>query len=316
MKMVSVIVPVYNAEKYVGICIDSILNQTYQNFELLLINDGSIDNSFSILEDYAKKDKRIRVIQQKNMGVAKTRNKGIQMARGEYVTFIDNDDYIEVDYLEQFIKNCDDQDIVIGGYRRVDLSGKILKKFILKDTDWAKYTFITPWARIFKKEFLLKNKIEFFSYPIGEDVYFNLKAYSLTDKIKIISYIGYNWLYNDCSVSNTIHKGFNEKVDIIFLLNQIYQLREIGNQKFIDYYCYKFGIWYLLYSGKGAEKSKFLQEYATIKEWNQKNAIKMNINPFSRKLTGEMFLNRCSIFTFWMIEKLHLVSIFASFYCK
>ena len=72
----------------------------------------------------------------------------------------------------------------------------------------------------------------------------------------------------------------------------------------------------MLYSGKGAEKSKFLQEYATIKEWNQKNAIKMNINPFSRKLTGEMFLNRCSIFTFWMIEKLHLVSIFASFYCK
>ena len=313
---ISIIVPVYNASEYIGICIDSILNQTYQNFELLLINDGSTDNSLRILEDYAKRDKRIRVINQKNMGVAKTRNKGIQLARGEYIMFIDNDDYIDSDYLEQFIKFCDGQDIVIGGYRRVDLSGKILKKFFLKDTDWSKYMFITPWARIFKREFLLENKIEFFSYPIGEDIYFNLKAYSLTDKIKIISYIGYNWLYNDSSVSNTIHKGFNEKVDIIFLLNQIYQLRKIGNQNFIDYYCYKFGIWYLFYSGRGVKKDKFLKEYQKIKKWNRKNLITMNINPLSRKLAGETLLNRSSVFIFWIIEKLHLVSIFASFYCK
>ena len=313
---ISIIVPVYNASEYIGICIDSILNQTYQNFELLLINDGSTDNSLKILEDYAKRDKRIRVINQKNMGVAKTRNKGIQLARGEYIMFIDNDDYIDSDYLEQFIKFCDGQDIVIGGYRRVDLSGKILKKFFLKDTDWSKYMFITPWARIFKREFLLENKIEFFSYPIGEDIYFNLKAYSLTDKIKIISYIGYNWLYNDSSVSNTIHKGFNEKVDIIFLLNQIYQLRKIGNQSFIDYYCYKFGIWYLFYSGRGAEKNKFLKEYQKIKKWNRKNLITMNINPLSRKLAGETLLNRSSVFIFWIIEKLHFVSIFACFYCK
>lgn len=313
---ISIIVPVYNAEKYIGICIDSILKQTYRNFELLLINDGSSDNSLEVLNQYSKKDKRIRVIDQKNMGVAKTRNKGIQLAKGEYLTFIDNDDYIDKDYLEQFMKVCDTKDIVIGGYRRVNLEGKMLMKLILDDTDWAKYTFITPWARFFRKEFLLENKIEFFSYPIGEDIYFNLKAYSLTDNIKIIPYIGYNWLYNDTSVSNTIHKGFNEKVDITFLLDKIYQLREFGNIEYIDYYCYKFGIWYLLYSGKGAKKNKFIKEYKKIKKWNNKNSIKMNIFPFSSKLSGETFFNRSCVFIFWFLEKLHLIYIFASFYCK
>ena len=111
---ISIIVPVYNAEKYIGTCIDSILKQTYQNFELLLINDGSSDNSLEVLNQYSKKDKRIRVIDQKNIGVAKTRNKGIQLARGEYIAFIDNDDYIDEDYLEQFMNVCNNQDIVIG----------------------------------------------------------------------------------------------------------------------------------------------------------------------------------------------------------
>ena len=189
-------------------------------------------------------------------------------------------------------------------------------KLVLNDTAWAKYTFITPWARVYNREFLLKNKIEFFSYPIGEDVYFNLKAYSSTDKIKIIPYIGYNWLYNDTSVSNTVHKGFHEKVDITFLLDKIYQLRENGNREYIDYYCYKFGIWYLLYSGKGARKDKFVKEYKKIQKWNKQKAIKMNIFPFSPKLSGDTFFNRSSVFIFWLIEKLHFVQVFASFYCK
>ena len=313
---ISVIVPVYNSEKYIGTCIESILKQTFSDFELILINDGSKDKSLDILRKYEKKDKRIRVIDQKNMGVANTRNKGIGLAKGEYVTFIDNDDYIDEDYLEQFFKYSDKQDIVIGGYRRVRLDNKELMHLRLKETEWSKYTFITPWARIFRREFLIKNKIEFFSSPIGEDVYFNLKAYSLTKKIKIISYIGYNWLYNDLSISNTIHKGFNEKVDIISFLDKIYDLRNLGNREYINYYCYKFGIWYLLYSGRGSTKQKFMLEYQKIREWNKKNKIRMNIFPYSNKLSGESFFNRSSVFVFDCLTKLHLVGLFAKIYCK
>ena len=222
---VSIIVPVYNSELYISKCIDSILKQSESSFELILINDGSKDKSLNILKEYEKKDKRIRVIDQKNMGVAKTRNKGIELARGEFVLFIDNDDYIDEDYLESFLCDSSYYDIVIGGYRRVDLNGKELMHLTIKDTNWSKYTFITPWARIFRREFLIDKKIEFFSNNIGEDIYFNLSAYSLTDKIKIIPYIGYNWLYNADSVSNTVHKGFNEKVDIDKFLDKSYELK-------------------------------------------------------------------------------------------
>ena len=313
---VSIIVPVYNASKYIRRCIESILCQTMGNFELLLIDDGSSDDSVKILKEYSKIDKRIKVIEQENMGVAKTRNKGIKLATGEYVLFIDNDDYINEDYLENFVKSSDDYDIVIGGYRRVSLDDKELMHLVLNDTSWSKYTFITPWARIYKRKFLLDKKIEFLSNPIGEDVYFNLNAYSKTDKIKIIPYVGYNWLYNDFSVSNTIHKGFNDKVDIIGFLDKIYNLVNDNNREYIKYYCYKFGIWYLLYSGKGATKDKFIIEYLKIKGWNKKNKIKMNIFPYSRKLSGETLFNRSSVFCFFVLDKLHLVNLFARIYCK
>ena len=96
---ISVIVPVYNQEKYIGRCIDSVLNQTMTDFELILINDGSKDKSLDILRNYEKKDKRIKIIDQKNMGVAKTRNKGIEIASGEFIVLVDNDDYLDNTYL-------------------------------------------------------------------------------------------------------------------------------------------------------------------------------------------------------------------------
>ena len=94
MEKVSVIVPVYNNEKYVETCIRSICQQTYQNLEILVINDGSTDGSRQILERMAEKDKRIRLIHQENAGVSAARNKGIELADGEYLTFVDGDDYV------------------------------------------------------------------------------------------------------------------------------------------------------------------------------------------------------------------------------
>lgn len=313
---ISIVVPVYNGSKHVKRCIDSILSQSFCDFELLLINDGSTDNSLEILKEYEKNDKRIKVFDQVNMGVACSRNRGIKFSKGEFITFIDNDDYIDNNYLESLVKNCNDQDIVISGYRRVNINDKEIMHLNLKKTEWAKYTFITPWARIFRREFLINNKIEFFSSPIGEDIYFNLKAYSLTNKIKIISYIGYNWFYNDYSISNTIHKGFNKKVDIIAFLNKILGLRKYGNEEYIDYYCYKFGIWYLLYSGRGSNKDKFIAEYKKIRKWNIEKNIKMNICPFSNKLNGESFFHRSIVFIFCCLTKLNLVGFFAKIYCK
>jgi glycosyltransferase involved in cell wall biosynthesis len=97
--LISIVVPVYNVESYLEKCIDSILNQSYSNFELILVNDGSTDNSGKICSDFEKKDSRIKVINKDNGGLSDARNHGIDIASGRYITFIDSDDFVEVDYI-------------------------------------------------------------------------------------------------------------------------------------------------------------------------------------------------------------------------
>jgi len=121
--MFSVIVPVYNVEQYLDKCLASILGQTYKDFECIVVDDGSPDNSSAIIDKYVKQDQRFKVIHQKNMGVSAARNAGLAIAQGDYITFVDSDDYISNEYLEKFalkIANTD-ADIVICGL-------KILKK--------------------------------------------------------------------------------------------------------------------------------------------------------------------------------------------
>ena len=96
---ISIIVPVYNSEKYLGVCIDSILSQSFRDFELILVDDGSKDSSAQICDEYASQDKRVRVIHKVNGGVSAARNDGLDIAKGEYVTFIDSDDWVEREFL-------------------------------------------------------------------------------------------------------------------------------------------------------------------------------------------------------------------------
>ena len=122
MKKATIIIPVYNSEKYIKRCMESILSQIDETFEVLLINDGSNDRSEDIIDSYAKKYPGIvRVISKKNEGTAKTRNLGIREARGEFIFFIDNDDFVDDGYFKRFINAIDEKsDIVVGGYRRVE----------------------------------------------------------------------------------------------------------------------------------------------------------------------------------------------------
>ena len=214
MDNVSVIVPIYNAESTIERCVNSILNQSYKNFELILIDDGSTDNSLKVIINNYKNIKNIKIITQKNIGVARTRNKGIKIAKGKYIMFIDNDDFIDIDYIEKHVDKIKKGfDVVISGYRRVDEENRILCEKKLKNSFWSRYIIITPWARIFKRNFLLKNNIQFLNYDIGEDIYFNLSLYSFSPKVGILNYVGYNWFYNNLSISNTKHKGLNNNVD-------------------------------------------------------------------------------------------------------
>ena len=138
--MLSIIVPVYNAEKFLYRCIESILAQTYTDFELLLVNDGSIDCSLEICEQYIKQDKRVKIFTQKNCGVSVARNTGIENATGEFVTFVDADDWIEPQMYEKMMKRFSEEmsvDIVIGGFVR-QKSDRIIP--VLKKKEETIYT--------------------------------------------------------------------------------------------------------------------------------------------------------------------------------
>ena len=316
MRKVSIIIPVYNAEKTIEKCVSSILKQTYKNYEVLLIDDGSSDNSLDVIQKY-KKHENIKVLTQENHGVAYTRNRGIKEATGDYIMFIDNDDFIDSDYIEKHITaiSKENSDIVMSGYRRINVENKVLHEEKLRDTYWSRFIVTAPWAKVYRRDFLLKNNIEFLSYGIGEDVYFNLLIYSFDPKITILNYIGYNWFFNTKSVSNTSQKGLNKNVDILFLLNKIIEKYD-SIDGYLSYYLIRYYIWYLLFSGRNANKKDFILEYNRIKMWYNDNKISLKFSPFSKKIDGETLKNRIIVFVFLALEKMHLIGLFAKFYCK
>ena len=180
MPKVSIIIPIYNNEKYLMESIDSVLNQTFQDFEIISINDGSTDNSLKILEEYAKKDSRIKIVTQENKGAGSARNEGLKLAKGEYLAFLDGDDFYNLDFLEKMLKKSIDtnSDIVICRANRFDTetgeTSKInysLKTNFLPEKDVFSYKDIPDkifniaqnwnWNKVFKRDFIEKNNIKF-----------------------------------------------------------------------------------------------------------------------------------------------------------
>lgn len=313
---ISVIIPVYNAQDGIKRCLDSLLNQSFNNFEIILLNDGSKDNSLNILKEYELKYSFVRVIDKQNEGVAVTRNKGILLAEGEYTMFMDNDDFVDSDYIETFYQAIHEKklDLVIGGYKRVNHDNQIIFSQDIQQSEWSKYIIMAPWAKIYRTEFLKTNNLEFFDYGIGEDIIFNLAAYKTTDKIGLLDYKGYNWYYNNQSVSNTSQRGFSPKIDILVLFSKILKL---GKPTELEvYYLKRYYVWYLLFSGRTSSNQEFIHQYIRIKEWLKENKLISTISPLSKKVQGERFQTKISLIVFLSLEKLRLVPLFAKIYCK
>lgn len=317
-KKVTIIVPVYNAEENIRFCLDSILNQTAKNFKVLLINDGSTDNSLKIINDYANKYPDIfKVLTQKNKGVVATRHRGIYEADTEYIMFLDNDDFIDKDYVEVHYNAIEKNkyDIVISGYRRATLTEAIFE-IHAKNDEWTKYAINAPWARIYRRSLIIENNVKFLDTVIGEDTFFNLKCYIYTKKIRCIDYIGYNWFYNKESVSNSRQKGLRKECNLLVLMNNVYELYQNRMDDLVQYFMIRHIIWYLLFSGASASPSRFMEEYERLFEWLKNKNIKLKINWFSKKIQSEPIKNRIIISIFYWLSKLKLVKIFSKLYCK
>ena len=320
MKKVTVIVPVYNSEKYIGRCLDSILKQTYEDFEILVVNDGSKDNSQNIINKYKKNySEKITYVEQENKGVATTRNESIKKADSEYIMFVDNDDYLDKDYIETFVKTIEDgkYDVVLGGYRRPNENGKILRKQILEDYEWSKLIIMAPWAKIYRKQFLIDNDITFLSNNIGEDNYFNLKAMFATNKIKIIPYIGYNWYFNTKSVSNTTQKNIKQ-LQVFELLNNCYEmLNRSGilknNYNIIKTYFTRYIIWLILFSCKKLDYKTISTKYDKLFAW-----LKERFPEYEKYRVYKGEVRNIKLITkfFMFLHKLHLGKLLLYVYSK
>ncbi|MDR0851642.1 MAG: glycosyltransferase [Clostridiales Family XIII bacterium] len=322
---ISIIVPVYNGAEYLNRCIDSILQNDFDRFdavEILLLDDGSTDESKQIMNAYADPDRNpkaaIRVISHPNMGVAATRNKGLSLANGRYILFIDQDDYFDRDYIRTFYDAIEagDCDVVIGGHKRPNTTGKIVSRKRIIGKGYFQYINTFAWGKIHRASFIKEKHIEFFDNNIGEDVVFSVSEAGLTKKFGFIAYEGYNWFFNEASVSNSAHKGFRDDVAIIPWMEKMYSLH-FETERLREYFLAKIPMYYLLHSGRTSTKEKYLETYHVLFDWIQERFPDFKKNRFLLYgLKGEALSVKVPIAVFLRIHKLKLMKLFAAVYCK
>lgn len=213
---ISIVIPVYNASKYLSKCLDSVINQSYSNIEIVLVDDGSRDNSGNICDEYSNKDKRIKVIHKENGGVSYTRNTGIKKATGDYITFVDSDDLVHSDYVRKLVENVDSDTLSVcqieNFYDKVnysnDLSDEKLEFQTKNFIELCRLTLLnTPCCKLFNLDILRKNKIMFDTkLSLGEDLLFNLDYLKYVGKIVVTNNKLYFYRRSD---SNTLSTAYN-----------------------------------------------------------------------------------------------------------
>lgn len=230
----SLIIPVYNVEKYLKGCLESVLCQTYEDWEAICINDGSTDGSATILEEYAAKDSRFKVISQPNGGLSAARNSGLDAASGDYVLFLDSDDYLEKDALCIISERLSDEDLLcFSGRRFFDESGEYEKADDLPkdsfETGWEYYSkhaldkrnfaFVCVVLRCYRRAYLLENSLRFKPGIYHEDNMFTPLACYYAKKVKVIPDILYDYRVRGSSIMTT--RSLKHKEDILTIANSL-----------------------------------------------------------------------------------------------
>ena len=308
----SIIVPIYQAEKSLRNCIQSILRQTMSNFELLLIDDGSKDKSSLICKEYLQKDKRIRFFEKSNSGVSETRNLGIKKARGKYIQFVDSDDTLVDCMCERMINTAEENncELVICGYKKcegsldevinyenlfinnINNSGEIFGHLYVKEL------ISTPWNKLF-----LKSKIkEYFdkNLSLGEDLVFNLEYMRNISSISIISDPLYNYFINRKIALKQLYKRTNYETilrgytEVIAFCNEVFGVKY--NSNLINQYFVKFvqGCFLAIVANKDNSPKLKLQQIKQIVYNEKLNSVCNTVNYDNRLLAfqSNLILNK------------------------
>ena len=294
--LITIIVPIYNVGKYLDKCIESILNQTYKNIEIILVNDGSIDNSREIIEKYKKSDKRIKAIHKENEGVSSARNTGLDIATGKYICFADGDDYLMPDYIEylySMIKKNKTEialtKLMFSNFDNNQSLEDIQELYTGEKTaiDIMLYNIpIGVYCKMFSKEFLDNNNIRFFTdIYIGEGFNFNVKAFQRAKNVSI----GYRKIYyyrRDNETSATTKFSKEKWINGLKAIDVMKENFFISNTRTINAWNFakwrtNVDIYSLLVTSKTYKENKEL--YKSVKKIGKRNAYYAFKNPTSKK---------------------------------
>lgn len=238
---ISIVVPIYNVEKYLERCIQTLINQTYSNIEIVLVNDGSPDDSLSICKKYAEKDKRIKIVDKINGGLSDARNAGVKVAEGEYILFVDSDDYIENTSCQKFaevISKLGHLDILSGNANVLKdgkisymnhsgddthvISGKeFLKNEIKRDS-----MYMAAWLNLYRKDFLIENNLRFKKGLLHEDEEFTPRAFLMANRVACMQFNFYNYIIRDDSIST--QKDMSKNAEHLF--STLHKLEKIYDE--------------------------------------------------------------------------------------
>ena len=279
----SVVIPVYNAEKYINKCVESILQQSFENFEVVLVDDGSADRSMAICEDISKKDDRVSLVHQKNKGVSTARNKGTSLAKGRYIIFVDADDYIRADTLMFLHESCNDcrADICFFGYQRV--VGNEVKQTILppnfcgeKNPDLLlelieKNAFGMTWNKAIRRDLIMENDLLFDeTIRVFEDQDFMIRVWNKASFVCSIEDALYFYVTSETSVMQGFQSAQSERYFSMHDLNlnklEAFMLENRIKEESVERYLFRYAsseignIIRLAGSGTKKEFSSFQQQ--------------------------------------------------------
>lgn len=331
---ISVIIPVYNVENYIGKCIDSVLNQTFQDFEIIIVNDGSTDNSQNVIDELLHSyPEKIRSFKKDNGGLSSARNYALDRAKGEYVTFLDSDDYLDSDYLEVHYKEAmtHNSDMVISGQKKVSEDGSIIKrlKYPVQKNPNTILRRLNISGKIYKRSYIEKHKMRFADGKIYEDDPFNLVMLFLAENLRILDYEGYNQLVRAGSItSKKIDAARMPYAALEKSISYVVENKEKVNDFLVfEYTVMSFFTYFIFQANKKHQYMKKnknrTSDYSTVEEFIDFSNRMMrtyfpeynknpNLNPFLN--TDLLALQRLGVFTYSLLNRTNMLKLFAKVY--
>lgn len=323
MSKVSVIVPVYNVEKYLEKCLKSVVNQTLEDIEIILVNDGSTDGSMKIVNKYVKKyPKKIKLLEQENQGVSDARNNGVKLATSKYIMFVDNDDFINKDMVEKMYNkiSAEQADIVICGNNVVDEKGNLVDKTYpwkyqnSKFNEQFVFSNMCVWNKIYTKDLIIKNNLKFRSRVWYEDLDYSFKAVAVAKKVCFLEENLYNYLLRNTSIMH--NNNIKKNSDLFLTFDEIidYTKKKKIFEKYkdeIEFLCIQH-----MYLSAIVRVSIMNVDKRTKKQTIDKfvNYVETNFNDFNKNkylktlsLRKKIIFNLVKFRQFWLIKLIFMI---------